>query len=279
MQAWAQQLAQAAEKLSKSQKLLAQFVTAHQQEVAFMSSFALAAVTGVSQSTVMRFATCLGFSGYADFQAALRKDLSYTLDAGARIDLLAQYQDPAQLAEAIARTDAAHMQKNAHAWLDIERNALVERLNACKAIYLYGQGNYSFFALYMAEQLRLLHPNVRALNGYGDDPLRALSGIEQGDVLLLISFPLHSETTRRLLSYAGMRGAWCVGICEGVDSALAPLCDEVIVCECGHYGLAGSPAPLLSLLSTLVCLLAQEDKDARKKWQQADEAAAWKGEY
>ena len=60
---------------TKGQHLLARFITEHCDKAAFMSSFDLAAVTGVSQSTVIRFASALGYEGYGDFQNALQLEL------------------------------------------------------------------------------------------------------------------------------------------------------------------------------------------------------------
>ena len=54
---------------TKGQRLLAAFVLEHCDKAAFMSSFELASVSGVSQSTVMRFATALGFDGFRLFLA------------------------------------------------------------------------------------------------------------------------------------------------------------------------------------------------------------------
>ena len=62
---------------TKGQRLLAAFVLEHCDKAAFMSSFELASVSGVSQSTVMRFATALGFTISIVILAGLREKMEY----------------------------------------------------------------------------------------------------------------------------------------------------------------------------------------------------------
>ena len=73
---------------TKGQHLLACFITEHCDKAAFMSSFDLAAVTGVSQSTVIRFASTLGYQGYRGLQSALQSELKYRLTTLERFELM-----------------------------------------------------------------------------------------------------------------------------------------------------------------------------------------------
>ena len=58
---------------SKGQKLIADYISAHYDKAAFMTAAKLGSEVGVSESTVVRFATELGFDGYPKLQKALRK--------------------------------------------------------------------------------------------------------------------------------------------------------------------------------------------------------------
>lgn len=59
-------------RLSPAQRRIAQYLLDHMPEAAFLSSVDLADRAGVSQPSVTRFATALGFSGYAGLREALR---------------------------------------------------------------------------------------------------------------------------------------------------------------------------------------------------------------
>ncbi len=59
-------------RLSPAQRRIAQYLLDHMPDSAFLSSVALAQRAGVSQPSVTRFASALGFSGYPALREALR---------------------------------------------------------------------------------------------------------------------------------------------------------------------------------------------------------------
>ena len=60
-------------KMSKGQKRLADYVTENYDKAVFLTAARLGEVVGVSESTVVRFATQLGYKGYPGFQKALEE--------------------------------------------------------------------------------------------------------------------------------------------------------------------------------------------------------------
>ena len=59
-------------KFSRGQKLIAQFIIDHYDKAAFMTAAKIAETVDVSESTVVRFASALGYSGYPEMQKALQ---------------------------------------------------------------------------------------------------------------------------------------------------------------------------------------------------------------
>ena len=51
-------------KMSKGQKLLADYITDHYDKAVYLTASKLGSVVGVSESTVVRFAGELGYDGY-----------------------------------------------------------------------------------------------------------------------------------------------------------------------------------------------------------------------
>ncbi len=58
-------------KFSKGQKKLADFIREDYDKAAFLTAARMGEEVGVSESTVVRFATALGYDGYPGFQKAL----------------------------------------------------------------------------------------------------------------------------------------------------------------------------------------------------------------
>ena len=73
--------------LSKGQKLLASYITDNYDKAVFLTAAKLGEVVGVSESTVVRFATHLGYKGYPDFQKALEELVRNKLNSVQRMEV------------------------------------------------------------------------------------------------------------------------------------------------------------------------------------------------
>ena len=56
--------------LTKTQKIIAEYVLDNASEACFMTSTEIALKLGVSESSVIRFSRTIGFDGFMDFQKA-----------------------------------------------------------------------------------------------------------------------------------------------------------------------------------------------------------------
>ena len=259
-------IAEKASSFTKGQHLLARFISEHCDKAAFMSSFDLAAVTGVSQSTVIRFASALGYQGYGDFQDALQLELKYRLTTLERFELVEENSsNDAEMLNTIAMHDALNIKKNLSLNPMDALHNLCTRLMLSSKVYVYGQGFCTPAAIYLASYLRILLPNVCCINQLGFEPLSAASGMDAGDLLLCIGFPAHQRATLELLSFAREKEVCTAIISESHDSPLAKDADISLIAECGDFGLGGSIAPLISLCSMMVCLLSKTDDKAQRK--------------
>ena len=72
--------------LSKSQRKIATAILDEYETVGFMTAQRFSSYVGVSESTVVRFATELGFEGYAEFQSAIRDLVKTKLTPNQRIE-------------------------------------------------------------------------------------------------------------------------------------------------------------------------------------------------
>ena len=73
-------------KLSKGQKKIADYIMENYDKAAFMTAARLGETVGVSESTVVRFATELGFEGYPSFQNDLQELIRSKLTSVQRME-------------------------------------------------------------------------------------------------------------------------------------------------------------------------------------------------
>ena len=78
-------------RLSKGQKLIAEYILKNYDKAAFMTAAKLGVSVGVSESTVVRFAIELGFSGYPKLQKSLQELIKNKLTTVQRLELSSDY--------------------------------------------------------------------------------------------------------------------------------------------------------------------------------------------
>ena len=74
-------------KMSKGQKLLADYIMDNYDKAVFLTASRLGKTVGVSESTVVRFATQLGYEGYPEFQEALEELVRNKLNSIQRMEV------------------------------------------------------------------------------------------------------------------------------------------------------------------------------------------------
>ena len=72
---------------SKGQKQIARYILEHYDKAAFMTASRLGVTVGVSESTVVRFATELGYNGYPHLQRALQEMIRNKLTSVQRMEV------------------------------------------------------------------------------------------------------------------------------------------------------------------------------------------------
>lgn len=92
-------------KMSKGQKRLADYVTENYDKAVFLTAARLGEVVGVSESTVVRFATQLGYKGYPGFQKALEELVRNKLNSIQRMEVTYGWISQSEILETVLQSD------------------------------------------------------------------------------------------------------------------------------------------------------------------------------
>ena len=93
------------QRLSKGQKLIAEFILKHYDKAAFMTAAKLGNSVGVSESTVVRFADELGYNGYPKLQKALQELIKTKLTTVQRIELSNDFMGEETTLKSVLKSD------------------------------------------------------------------------------------------------------------------------------------------------------------------------------
>ena len=92
-------------KLSKGQKRLADYVRQNYDKAVFLTAARLGEIVGVSESTVVRFATQLGYKGYPGFQKALEELVRNKLNSIQRMEVTYGRISQSEILETVLHSD------------------------------------------------------------------------------------------------------------------------------------------------------------------------------
>ena len=243
---------------SKGQKLIARYILDNYDKAAFMTASRLGKTVQVSESTVVRFATQLGYDGYPSMQRALQEMVRGKLTSIQRIqasdgvlgdsDLIANVlqRDMEKIRMAIDQTDNE----------DFER--VVDTLVQARRLYIVGFRSSAFLAGYLNFYFRLIFDNVTLVQGGASGTFDQIFRVGQGDVMFGICFPRYSELALKTLGFAKECGATVVGF---TDSELSPVCrfsDCSLLVHNEMVSFVDSLVAPMSMLNALILAVARK---------------------
>ena len=115
-------------RMSKGQKAIASYIYDNVEQAAFMTAARIGEEVHVSESTVVRFATFLGYDGYPDFQRDLEFFIQDKLSAVSKMDVRYGKSSQSDILNMVLGSDIEKIQ---HTIENLIRLRLKPRLTIC----------------------------------------------------------------------------------------------------------------------------------------------------
>ena len=247
---------------SKGQRQIAAYILEHYDRAAYMTASKLGTVVKVSESTVVRFADELGFSGYPEMQKALQELAKTHLTAAQRMEVADNLLGKDNVLEKVLLGDA---EKIRHTLEGIDRKAFyaaVECIAKAKNIYILGSRSSASLAGFLNFNFQMMFDNVRNVEvTSGSEMFEQILNIGADDVLIAISFPRYSNRTVRAVRYAHSRGADVVALTDSAQSPLAPYADQVLTARSDMASFVDSLVAPLSIINAMVAAVSMRRHD------------------
>lgn len=253
-------------KLSKGQKLIAEYIINDYDKAAFMTASKIGQKVGVSESTVVRFANALGFEGYPQLQRGLQEIIKTKLTTVQRVEMGTQYSNEGDIIRKVLRSDM----ENIHYTLenidyDIFQKVINEIFLADK-IYIVGLRSSTALAEYFGFYLNMILDNVRIV-GYGvSDIFEQTLRVTENDLVIGISFPRYSNRTIEALRYIKEQNVKIVGITDTVFSPLNEICNYTLTAKSNMASFVDSLVAPLSLINAIIVAVGMREKDEITKY-------------
>ena len=263
MQDMIDRLNQSGKRLSKGHRKIAQYIVEHYDKAVFMTASKLGESVGVSESTVVRFASAMGYEGYPQLQRSLQELVSHRLTANQRFEMSTEI-DPREALGVVLKSDVQNLRATMEQMDETVFEDVVNRLLSARAIYVMGLRSAAPLAQFMGYYLNYIFDNVHLVSSGATDVFEDNSKLKENDVLVGISFPRYSTRTLEAMRFAKRCGAQVVAITDGPMSPLADMADATLTARTDMASFVDSLAAPLSLINALLVALGLHRKEALK---------------
>lgn len=246
-------------RLSKGQKLLATYITDNYDKAVFLTAAKLGEVVGVSDSTVVRFATHLGYKGYPEFQNALEELVRNKLNSIQRMEVTYGRISQSKILESVLKSDAEKIQSTLE---KIDQSAFemaVDTILNAKNIYIIGIRSCAPLASFMAFYFNLIFDNVRLLSTSSSSEIfEQMARISGDDVIIGISFPRYSMRTLKAMEFANNRSAKVITLTDSIHSPMNLYSSCNLIADSDMASIVDSLVAPLSVINALIVALCMK---------------------
>lgn len=247
---------------SKGQKRIAEYIQHSYDKAAFMTANKLGEKVNASESTVVRFATRLGYDGYPAMQKALQTMVRSKLTAVQRIEVARDRIGDQDVLRKVMQADMDNIRMTLE---ECDRESFygaVDALIQAKRIYILGVRSASALSSFLGFYFHLIFDNVAMVHSNSaSEMFEQLLRVDQEDVVVGISFPRYSKRTIQAMRFACSRGARVIAVTDGPNSPLLDCATHALLARSDMASFVDSLAAPLSMLNALIVAVSRQKRE------------------
>lgn len=196
------------EAFSAKELRVAEYVMENYQQSMLLSSTELAAAAGVSDTTVVRFAKSLGFSGFLQYRNQIKKEYVPTQKVYASLSSLADEQ---KNEEALIPWYFHGLLKNCNDFFnqipENEIEKMVRLMKEAETVYLFGIGSDVVIAHFLENYLRLMGIRCIGITEEGLAMKEKFFAMKEHDCLFMSAYPTLEQSDYWVCDYVKRKNA------------------------------------------------------------------------
>ncbi len=252
-------------KMSKGHKAIANYIKEHYDEAVFLTAAKIGQSLGISESTVVRFASSLGYKGFPEFQAALADWVKNKLNTVQKIG--AKYGRSTQ-SEILSSVLTGDIEKIQDTLGDIDPDAFenaVDMILAAENVYVMGLRSCEPLAGFLSFYLNMIRGNVNLIRTTSvSETFEQMIRVNDKDCVIGISFPRYSMRTLKVMEFARDRNARIISITDNQYSPMCMYSSCQLFARSDMVSIVDSLVAPLSVINALVVALCLKAPDAVK---------------
>lgn len=249
-------------KFSKGQKRIAEYVRSDYDKAVFLTAAKLGEVVGVSESTVVRFASQLGYEGYPSFQKALEELVRNKLNSIQRMEVAYGRISQSEILETVLQSDIEKIKLTLASMDKVSFETAVDTILSANRIYVVGIRSCAPLANFLSFYLNLVCANVTSVHtNSASEIFEQLLRINEHDVIIGISFPRYSMRTLKALEFASNRNAKVITLTDSVHSPMNLYSSCNLIARSDMASIVDSLVAPLSVINALVVAICMKKQN------------------
>lgn len=254
--------------LTPKARLIGSFIIENPGKAIFMTIKDLARTTGVSEATVIRFVTQLGFEGYSDFLQRLRDIVDTKLTLLERVDLTDMSVPDSERLRQVVHSEVDNL-KQLYDSLDLQTfNRAVDLLHGSDNIFVVGSRLSYIFAYFLGWSLTKIRKNINIMRGSDSISMDFLTIAPEESLVVVFATSRYPNELIRLGRLAKRLGHTLLVITDGALCPLISFADLSIIAPSRHIPFTGSPTTLHCLINFFVSAIAARCGESLKPHQE-----------
>ncbi|MCH5343166.1 MAG: MurR/RpiR family transcriptional regulator [Acetatifactor sp.] len=249
--------------MSKSHKVIAGYILEHYDQAVFMTAARMGETLGVSESTVVRFASGLDYAGYPEFQKALEECIQGKLSNIQKMDAKYGRSTQSEILTSVITADIEKLQHTIHNLDPAAFETAVNIILEAETIYIMGLRSNEPLAAFLHFYLNMIRGNVVLLKTTSvTETFEQMIRISEKDCFIGISFPRYSMRTLKAMEFANDRNSKVIAITDTVHSPMNLYSSCNLFARSDMVSIVDSLVAPLSVINALVvalCLKCPQD--------------------
>lgn len=251
---------------SPAQKAIADYIIAHYIDIPFQTITQIGQATGTSETTISKFCSELGLSGFSGLKRLASDYVNASLPLNNRFENTVTRLDDDTAVDEVLRCDLDNIRATL---LNLNNRANLQKLpdmidNAC-CIYTIGGRSSSCFASFLAFKMRQLGVAVHNIDFGLGDYVDKMMMIGPSDLVFAFSFPRYTKRIVEVLRQLRERGVPIVLVTgEGLSPAFD--CAELVfTCRTTSRSYVASYVSCIALINAVLITYALQHKEQMER--------------
>ncbi len=258
------------EEFTPQQRIFAEYVLNHTERLAFLTIRQVAVEAEISQATVVRFCTALGYEGYSQLSREVQQAIQADMGGVGRFNMAHSIrgyteQQAESGFERVLKFEIESLVNLAQSIKTEEFYHCVNLMAAADRICIIGCLMSRVLAHFFGDSLCKIFPNVDIITRRDAMSAAILNRLTSKSLVFLFSFPRYPRETWELETIAAGKKATILAITNSHVSPIVPLADFVFYIPVSLHGFVDSYSAPIAFCNALITEFSEQVPEKARK--------------